>query len=186
MGSCTSRWAPSFGPAQSQGRGCPQRRSSRRHYSGTGAFVRLSWWLTWWKGWTHRQRTRPASCASAHQPSFTHCVLVHVFCGYSENPGYNEPPIQGTPGYNNPSQWVPPWRIQVKSRPLQRIPGYNEPFAREKIQQKGFFVSRVHCTLRVSEQLYTYCLGTESLRWDSGSPVVMADMVVSRYYAWVH
>ena len=50
------------------------------------------------------------------------------------NPGYNEPPTQRTPGYNEPSRWAPPWRIQVKSCPLQRISGHKEPLARV---QKG-------------------------------------------------
>ena len=56
----------------------------------------------------------------------------------------SEPPIQGTPGYNKALWWALPWRIQVKSCPLQRMPGYNEPFARVQkgLLCPGFTVSQ--------------------------------------------
>ena len=39
-----------------------------------------------------------------------------------------------SPGCKEPSRWALPWRLKVKSYPLQQIPGYNEPSARV---QKG-------------------------------------------------
>ena len=63
------------------------------------------------------------------------CCNTHIqWTLDTTNPLYNKPPIQRTTGYNKPSRWAPPWRIQVISRPLQQIPGYNELFARV---QKG-------------------------------------------------
>ena len=71
------------------------------------------------------------------------CLLSsskHMFTGSSK---YSEPWIQWTPAYNQPSRWAPPWRIQVKSRPLQQIPGYSKPFARAQrgLLSPGFTVS---------------------------------------------
>ena len=52
-----------------------------------------------------------------------------------------------SPRYNEPPQWVPPWRSQVKSRPLQQIPRYHEPFARVQkvLLYPGFTVLLTDC-----------------------------------------